>query len=195
MFLSKQKRAERVAIAQDALAQLEADKYVVLAGNGYVWSWLDETVPQEDDLQDHLEALQDCEVCLLGACFLSFVRRHDSVRISELDRSPSGRSFLTHSGVVFDRLSQFFDKATLARLEAAFEGRLFRSAFNWAWIRRPGVEAAIAFGRQWDDPKVRAINILKCVIAHNGEFNPASDPQWRDAGQLERLICELAEVQ
>lgn len=190
MWLSKKKRAARVEIAQDALRRLEADEFKVAASSGYVSLYWDASIARPAELRDLVPLSKKCRVCLLGACFLSFAHIHDQVPSADLElfnmdweEATCGR---LGSKYVYDCLSEYFDTNTLVRMECAFELAPLPVRARTLFGLRPGVEDALKFGHRYvNSSRERAIAVLKYVIAHNGEFNPAAT----EVRQEELVTC------
>jgi hypothetical protein len=154
----------RVAIAQDTIEQLgtlEVTRGTYLTR--YTWS---EKIPYEDQAQQHIDKIsKDCYVCALGACFLSYIRLFNDVKVSDLVRGDRQEDLYLYSTSSFikSRLSQYFTHDQLLLIEAAFEG--WRVADYCS-------EQVCDFYDKHPDPKERLRAIMQNVIDNNGEFIP-----------------------
>lgn len=147
------KAKERVAIAKDALAWVQAGA-LVPASNVYV-------IPVSTGVRlfltgDSNKQLRDvvlgpCRVCAKGALFLAKAVRFDNVSIEDYNRCNWEEPLLEH-----------FDIEQLSLIERWFEG--WSSLGNDAWTFR------------WHHPDntERMTLILQNIIDHDGTFDPFS---------------------
>jgi hypothetical protein len=151
------KRAkERVLIAKDALAWIEAGALIPAAGV-YV---LPEMSPSEEEVKDSNKQLRDvklgkCDVCAKGCLFLAKAVRYDNVLASQWCKTAEA---CWPGGV----LEEHFDCDQLALIEYTFEG--------WDYDEQPLNEKANAFYYKYPDTKKRLVAILKNLIKHDGTF-------------------------
>lgn len=113
MTKKKPTKAElRVEVAKDVLKHLKTLR--VLAGNTYVWSrnsYVDFDKPSQAIARDLQK--NGCEVCALGACFLSLVALKN-----EFDFD--GKTIFTRHEIT-NRLRSVFSDAQMDLIEEAFE--------------------------------------------------------------------------
>ncbi len=126
MLLSPEIRARRVSIARDILKQLEA-RALTLARGTYM-SPVDYDAKQrlsvqlEGDLQEHANLFQaNCEVCMIGAIFLSKARVLNNVSMKDNFKCDWGSLRLPGRYGMMRAVSDVFDAKTMALAEAAFE--------------------------------------------------------------------------
>ncbi len=102
---------KRIAIAKDALAQIELDVYQPTIGSYVqIFEWTEYREAQE--FLHSEDAV--CLVCAKGALFASVVRFKNEVSMYDLKTARSG--FITQ------KLDGIFDKGQLDLMEVAFEG-------------------------------------------------------------------------
>lgn len=180
---------KKAAVMRDVMRRIEAGSYRLKMKNGYVQ--LVEGVPEPfantqvgdfTDVRDHVDTLsRSCEVCMLGATFLSFAAVYDNVPLS---------SILTVDGdvcagrdVVTAPLEAVFDEDELGEMEDAFE--LWANEPPVTPGRRPaalfGKAAAFAYmhGRvEFESPAHCVAWAVAENVARNGTFDPAQDPDF-----------------
>ena len=176
-----------VAIARDVLKHLRSLK--VRDRNGYVGlNDKYECTPKslsnlsgKEQLQNHLPVVvKYCDVCALGACFLSYVRLYDKIQVSSLVQS---YDFGLKSDKLVSILNVCFSLEQRNLIESAFElNRMDEGIYGTKHIyaAEDAVDYAIEFGKQYEDPKERLRAIMKNIIKNNGQFCPPV-PQQMDA--------------
>jgi hypothetical protein len=115
--------AQRVAIAKDVLAQIEAKK--LMAKRGTYVSVEPEDITKEfkdtDQVRDLFAASKKCQACAVGSLFMSAVGLHDKLTINQAPLYLSGRFGVGHSGC-YGYLTMFFSEKQLEMMETIFEG-------------------------------------------------------------------------
>jgi hypothetical protein len=160
MQLTNEKRKRRVAVAQDVIDQLKAKRTV--AARGVYLSGLRKK-HLEGDFQEVLtgKGAPRCQVCALGAFFLSYVRRHDKFDLKKKAYLFGGAEVEMDAGDMRAALTVLFSQPEMQLIEAAFEG-FNRGALNH-------LHQLIA------SDKRRLIHIARHIIQTNGdEFNVAA---------------------
>lgn len=176
-FNSLSQGQKRVLIATDALAQIELGNWKPT--ERVYWA---PTVDPKGAKDNPVRYSNGCQVCALGACFISsFVRTpHDTADLRTRSYGYQGREFGVLSGAgeasqaLGSRLLQFFDEKTIGLMEIAFEGATDISPMAEDTYQHFTEEAsdAIAWGKQHSTPKERLVAILRNVIDNCGEFKP-----------------------
>ena len=163
--LNPEIRAMRVAIAKDAIAQMDGPSPpTYLTGTSYLYAELPDDGPQLDpalDLKDVVDAVQPlCTVCQLGGLLLSKARLYDNVPLSRLLSQQGAGTCLRSGGqtAVRDLLADAFDGTTMRAVEDAFEGYL-----------GPAGDYGLSLGSDYNAAD-RARGILTNLIANDGEF-------------------------
>jgi hypothetical protein len=151
------KAQKRVAIAKDVLKQLKALNVV----KGTYLRNYGLQLPRNDQAKQHINQIsRGCEVCALGACFLSHIRLFNEVDVGTL----AGRCGETvncvfaGSDLIDAELHKYFTYDQLLLIEAAFEG----------WTGE-GYEARDFYDKH-PDPKERLQAIMQNIVKNNGEF-------------------------
>ena len=160
-MLSKKKldkrAAERVAIAKDALAWIEAGA-LIPSGMCYI-----NPVREDDQISWSAEKqlrdieLGPCKVCAKGALFLAKAVRYDNVVGIQSSDQLYQRAYIGYE------LLEHFDQDQLKMIESYFEG----------WERSWSPFAA-TFKLKYPDHKQRLTIILKNIIDNGGTMVPYS---------------------
>lgn len=173
---------KRVAIAQDAKAQILASKVVPNRGTFVAGlAILRDAVGH--DLQSVL--LQDsahCSACAIGSLFVSTVRKANKFMITEDVQYWGGIGSNTRqkASPMFERLREYFEFKQIQLIECAFElGAGWFGVRGKGWSedclsiekRRPAAQ----FGSAHSDPVARMLAILENIIVNNGEFIPCAE--------------------
>ncbi len=193
-FRKANKARKRVMIARDVLAQLDAKRFIPTEG---VWvnevKGLNDVLEQEEDkdLRDLLVKQPKCEVCGLGALFVSCVEFADKLNIAELDEGikddlkseESGEETGISFTLLNPYLKKYFDSDQLILIELAFE----QGCGNYREYNSPlGKEAADFFDLIEDDwlsnqdesfQETKMRLIMENIIANNGTFDPMIKPE------------------
>jgi len=146
----------RVAVAKDALKQIELEKYKACSGV-YVDYELEDRIHESEpnsQVQDIIKKYtKPCEVCARGALLLSSIRKFNDVTVSKYKKKWESKS------------KQIFSKQTLSLAEIAFE--------EWTKLNLTSIEiSANLFGRKYDNDEDRLKAILENIVANKGEFKP-----------------------
>jgi hypothetical protein len=157
-----------IAVAQDVLKHLDIMKvsegaYLKLelaSGN-------ESKLTDTGDLQDQIGvAVQECQVCALGACLLSKARLYDAVpsrvvfRFFQISDDEGIRSLLR----------DVFDIDTINLIETAFERHIF------SWCRHGSCENDLLHAERFGDrhkcPYARMRAIMNNIVVNSGYFVP-----------------------
>lgn len=141
-----------IAIARDVIAQIKCRKYTPELGT-YV-SGADDNIPTEaigcEQLQPFLKKKDlQCEVCAIGAAFLSSIRLFNDFVVPEYWDDSDMKN----------KLGEYFSPSELRALEASFE--------NWGdslFLETPLVNLKA---------QDRMIFLMSEVIRQKGNFNPS----------------------
>ena len=195
-FQKLSKAEQRVFIARDVLNQLADNKLVAEAG-----VWMDdddlitpELVKRDPELQDVFQQRERCNVCALGALFVSAVGIADKLKLSELEdikEYRKGKKDLSDVGLSFGDikkyLKQFFSVQQLEWMETAFEQLDSLQTYR----KYPYSKEAENFARMTSDHYTESTDrmkmIMQNVIANDGTFNPKVKPvpTWTIPGFVE----------
>jgi hypothetical protein len=166
-----------ILAAKDVLKRLRLKK-LYLVRDGYlckpsVWGengkhslW--ESLPSNGDLQDHVDAVEECcSVCADGALLLSVARLFDNVPMKDIKCSfiwagSEGASTLRNL------LTPVIDEKTLNLLEVAFEGK----EMDWSNLTKEEIKAALKFGKRFRSLEGIVRGGMKNIIANGGHFKP-----------------------
>ena len=145
---TKKSKAElRIEIAKDVLKHTKTDK--IIARTGVYFNAQAETAHYDEQLQDVLPELKECEVCALGGLFYSYVKRHNNYTIDD-----PGTTIIVDSFSMVN-LMTMFSSIQLFKIECAFEHTTsYRDEYKLA-----------------DDDKALT-HIMKNIIANKGTFKP-----------------------
>lgn len=114
--LSKAKKA--VLVAQDVLAQIEANKYMPNTG-AYVK--FDEVISFEGDIKSNFDKLPTCQVCALGSMLLSCTNLGNILTTDIIINDRIGHYELKDDNVK-QLFSSIFSDKQLLMIETSFEG-------------------------------------------------------------------------
>lgn len=178
------KKQMRLEVVKDALKQMrvrtiQRGKYlrpIDLQG----WTPLNMNL----NPQEHVKTLEEeCQVCALGSCVLSYVKLYDHVDYGQLGRFEDEKfePWLDPLNTV-EILSKVFSPWQLALIEAAFEintrpptaRHQLKDDFPWGKLDQmeQQLERAYEFGRKIPEAKKRLRAIFKNILDHDGVFVP-----------------------
>lgn len=148
--MKRDKAKERVAIAKDALAWLEAG--ALEASHYYVEPEFTSFARDEQKRQLRDIVLGTCQVCALGAMFLAKAVRYDNVVVPDI----------FDSILVYSKLAEHFDRQQLELIELTYEHQYHMNAYG----------RAAGFAETFPDGEPRLRAILENIIANHGTFIP-----------------------
>jgi len=177
--------AMRVAIAKDVISQLNSKKLIperliwvedskMGSIDDFINSKVDK-IPQDElddfavDLSEYVCNIKKCEVCALGAIFVSAVSLYNDMTIYP------GRNYIAENlnWKVFEDLDtspfiKYFTKSQMELIESAYEGHEGTHGVS------SDKEEVIckAFYSKYPNDKDRMIAIMKNIIDNNGTFDP-----------------------
>ena len=167
-FRRMSKKRQRLAIANDVLAQLKAKKYVATRGTYHAidkhlyWSdpygeYQKAYLSMEIDMQKALlKNTVACEVCGLGAAFCSLSRLGNEIRWDEDDHQV---------------LYPIFSKDQIDMIETAFEGWGKETvSYNGMNLDDSIIKKTMRFYRKYPDDNKRLAAIFRNIIRHDGIF-------------------------
>lgn len=161
-------RQKRVAIAKDAIKQIEAEQVRMVRGNFITGLYWDSEINPELDspaefgkAQLNAETLT-CQACAVGAAVVSGIRLFNRRRINR---------YGAHENAV-TILGEWFSAVQVAMIETAYE-------HGHGWFSEHSSEAtdeelrrARSFGRQFRSDHKRALAIFQNIVRHKGTFVP-----------------------
>jgi len=165
-FNKLSKAAQRVAIAQDAIRQIKANKYYISTGR-----WVDVAVEASDAVESGMPDIDQqallyglpavprkitCTCCAGGAAFLSSIRLADKAVIQ-------GGAVETLEEAA-DQLKRYFSQDQIDLIEEAFE--------KGGGYCHTDKGDGVAFGLDYKDATERALAIFKNIVKNKGEFKP-----------------------
>lgn len=157
-FNSLNKAQKRVAVAKDVLKHL--DEMRIVTGS-YVTIDLNDLYVFGKSLSKAFPKIRsDCEVCAIGACFLSIVGIVDNIGATKIDWGYDKCDMIDHLKLVFSQNQ-------IGLIETAFEKRIIDD--NYKSYR--GLYDAVVFGLDYDNDKDRLRAIMKNIVK-NGIFKP-----------------------
>jgi len=187
---AQEKKELRIKVAKDVLKSLNL--YKVASGEVFVRNNNIDLNPYLKKRNSKLIAQRlkkDCEVCALGACFLSLVKLDNKFNFFDgydsYDDIPNG--FMPDAKPFFRRLKNIFSVSQLILIESSFElGEGFFNEVTYVdWLARDsGISAvvleknsksipdAVAFGGQFENDSERLAAIMKNIIKNEGRFIP-----------------------
>ena len=180
----------RVLIARDVIAGLALNVFRPTRGQ-FVLDADGGDVPIEQ-AQTLADSRVPCEVCAVGALFVSSLALYD-----RFERDFSGPiwsdDFVSANAKEFVRLN-YFSGPQADLIEVAFEG-----VTTHVWedeVDLEGVEDALAFGEEWAlNPVERLAAIMQNIVENNGEFVPSQEPKTDMLESARRTATEVLEAQ
>lgn len=191
-------RLKRIEIAQDVLAQIRLKKYKSTPGTYVELANVPEGIISEDNgtwnyaIINRDISVQDlfkkepvkCEVCALGACFMSLVNLDNEVDLNNFEvvigDSHTKKNLSVDSEFMRERLMKYFPVHMMGLIESAFEGRIMADEeldpryirFLNAYHEEPYhfYKPAIQWGKQYDDSTDRLKAIMMNIIRNKGFF-------------------------
>lgn len=164
---------KRVAIAQEVLARLAADKFHARRGWFYLWR---SDVPTAGDLNKEMQPVAEratCTVCALGGLFMSAVIKGNNQTLTYSLAGDVASGDACGFSPMINKLKEYFSQDQIILIEMAFErgggyyaGELDAEQFPEGW------EEAQGFGQAWIDDRTRMEAIMRNIIANNGTFLP-----------------------
>jgi hypothetical protein len=160
---------QRVAIAQDVIAQVRAKKFVAdstyfdwgAQGTEVLCNTLEEAEEAELDASECISQVK-CSVCGIGSLFLSGIRKNDKLSINK---------FLNHDWEMRDMaveyLGKWFDSNQLDLVEDFYE-RNGDQCDTDGWTHE---ESSSPIYRE-DNNNKRLVMIMENIISNSGRFNP-----------------------
>lgn len=185
--------ALRMAVARDVIKSLKSGFMSATPGTYCELEMALGTVPIGQELSEHLKDVKHCEVCAIGAAFISLVKL-DNEYILTKNRLFDTGSFSINDNEMRARLVAIFSAKQLAAMETAFECSAYVEDFaeyqmddgdevvrsdngtikdsrNFRKIaRRMRVCNETAFGMRYRDPKDRLVGIMENVLKNKGKF-------------------------
>ena len=152
---------QRIAIARDVLAQLDAKRFVarstylqILGGtppqpyNGWTERYTD---AENVDLSEVTACADKCQVCGIGSVFVAAVERADRLKLKKLEVGSGGMPRVNRSQMI-TYLRPWFSHEQLDRIEDVFE--LHDCPRRWQILT----------------PENRLRRIMENIIENSGEF-------------------------
>lgn len=146
------KRQKVVLVAKDVLKHLKClkiKKGIYLAGK------IPSNFPKTGNAQKYIDKIQEkCQVCALGACFISNIRLFNKVNIEDLIycNNNDGKYSLYGGLEIHKTLKSIFTEKELNYIESFFEG----------WT-----EKEFAFSKKHKSPKLMLKAIMENIIENN----------------------------
>ncbi len=182
-FRKANKAKKRVMIARDVIAQLNANRFIASPGE---WARFDglEKSKENTELCDLLAKNRKCEVCGVGALFVSAVEHANRISVADVKSDLDSYDLDYNEGIeqstAFEYLEQYFDKEQLDLIEQAFEqgkGVTYTNSDDGLAARRFCDHEDDQIGEYLDDrPHLRMRLIMENIIANNGTFVPSKKP-------------------
>lgn len=158
-FISATKTEQRVMIARDVIARLEARN--IVANRGAIILLPDKILSKHNNEDSFKEVLNDkdnppCQVCAKGALFCSAVGRTNKSSVWEVNMD------------MYEPIFEFFSKKQIDLIETAFEGMSYMALIS---ERDEKIARDFCINHS-GDIKERMIAIMKNIINNNGTFKP-----------------------
>ncbi|MGH2611653.1 MAG: hypothetical protein ACRDFB_01225 [Rhabdochlamydiaceae bacterium] len=123
---------------------------------------------KNDQLQKYIPQLKkNCEVCAIGAFFLSTIDKYNQCRVGDFVDKYCGFSVNTMN----TKLRKIFSSRELNVIETAFMGILFNNSYE-SPLSNSDENDALAFSKKFNNNKKRLKAICQNII-ENGTFIPS----------------------
>ena len=157
---------KRVAIAKDAIAQIQSGKYKPTTGK-YIElnNSLKILGSGSKSLQDAFLNATKCQVCARGALFVSQICKGNKCSLSDIGLHESDRYINLYN--FKDHESKIWDEETIYLIESCFEKREMCEESSVAYS---DIEAAIHYGKSFKSAKDRLVGICQNIIDNKGKF-------------------------
>lgn len=159
------------------LASLAVNKYKAATGRWAKYVGVNFENKEGEELQPHLEAVTECHVCALGACFTSAVKLGDNYKVTGSMSSTAGIRLQAndagdpgHDAAI----KAYFTPRQSSMIEIAFErgyGFYQIDKMNFSCDYDEFYKAK-AFGEQYNMPHDRLEAIMKNIVENKGNFKP-----------------------
>lgn len=158
-----------VAIAQDVIAQL--DIQFIRASKGIYYDASRSIRVEEGGLDTAFENMKkegrQCDVCAIGACFISMILLGDEVQVKDLTQFEDETEIHgMDSTTMRKHLMKAFPIDNIHLIESAFEMSV------WGNQETPEMLSATLFGVKCTSPNSRLRAIMQNIIENNGTFIP-----------------------
>jgi hypothetical protein len=172
------KTEKKIAIAKDVLKHIKHFKKITQGEYGCVS--MEENLPGDDSAQLHIDKItKNCETCALGACFVSYIRLYNKVKIDDFiirNDDIAHTIEFDYNDNIFHKLKSIFTQNQLDEIESAFELRDMGDEHHFGddgyEIDEDRFQDAIQFGYQYSTPSDRLAAIMKNIVKNNGKFVP-----------------------
>ena len=187
--MGKSVRLKRLAIARDVLAQLKLKRYKSTPGTYLHINDVPDidTIDPNVSIQELFKTQPDvsCEVCALGACFMSLINLDNKVNVgqfcTEEELDYNSRKYLDADfDLMHERLGKYFPGHMLALIESAFEMREMGTSdtdprfarFYEAYDLIPEhlYQPAIVWGKRYKNSNERLKAIMQNIVRNGGDF-------------------------
>ncbi len=169
-FKNLPQNEQRIRLAQDVIQHLHAKK-LIATSNLYIAFGGEDNHEEIVELNNHVELKEyaannevSCEVCAIGALFISEVMYTNDVSMPSIKYPESDK--------LYKRLSNYFKEDQLALIEVAFEMDSWYAEQRCPGLPQTEIEAAEDFGLEFDGDDDRMTAIMRNMIANNGKFIP-----------------------
>ena len=170
-FSKANRMRKRVMIARDVLAQISAGKMIVTQGTYLILGdnrRLEEK-DQNKELCDLLSGVK-CEVCAIGAAFVSGVKFKDKLKVNEASPPWSG-DLVIDDHKMTEYLSGIFTEEEMREFERIFEG----FGYDYANPFKASVREHYVH-----DPEMLLTMIMHNIIATGGRFDSQLELVWNE---------------
>lgn len=178
-------RKRAVAIAKDALQQLNSGVYTAIRGT-YMEVGLKNTDLLTEGTRKYIDLkkvlannIDTCNVCAVGSLLVSKVRKFNEIKILRQDAENNGVDAFSIQGElvkIFNSLNESFNTLDILLMEAVFEGTnipsMVYTTVNHTICNENATlfNAAVLFYHCFESAETRLRGILRNIIRNNGRF-------------------------
>ena len=171
--LSPTKR--RIAIAEDVIAGLRARRLEATPGTYVSGNVMIQPDGKDQNFGDGIKScelqevlatqMKSCEVCAKGAMFIAAVEKFDKVKLVDIHVGDNPLGRFSDDDSICDHLENYFSRAQLDLIEAAFEGDTMDIE-----VETEECQIAMAYQYRYPDHADRMTAIMKNIVMNNGKF-------------------------
>lgn len=152
---------QRMIIAKDLIARLDAKKFVASGGYFQSTQVFKQEIENDSVQLKKVFTGKKCRGCQIGGLFAAALDRCNALKLSDLEYSDRVRVGLVDSGDLRTYLTRWFTRRTLEQVECAFEG----------WENDTYDLDFRPFGDRFEREQ-RMRLICKNIIKNKGQFKP-----------------------
>jgi hypothetical protein len=166
-FAKMSKSGKRVQIAKDVIARINYKRIVANTGSLIEDDTVLDLKERKGTLKETINSTKECQVCVKGGLFISYVGRANEFDKALLDDNEINVGSHDHESNEMVKLQEIFSSLQLAKIEAAFEGRVIVKGNT---VSDSDQNKLRGFANAYYDDNERMIAICENIISNKGKF-------------------------